>query len=386
MLNASLLRDRIGKATERWNNARAVDPEIKKAKVGTMKAVLENQTAKMPELADRKRKEEMTIAWVEANDNTAKNEANVTTRGFPCEFTGWTPNTKSQKVTIKRRFSETFLIPSENDLIDNLFTTQDLFNAGYAQAIQNISLKINEYFISKIIEFAGDNKFHEGFGQSALTGPTAWHKTKFPKKNMYDKEFPNVLNQYLSMAQKMNKLKNPYVIEGGLLQLTDNMRIDGSTDKYNYAGRTVYSDMENMISWGENESLFNDMFLIAQGALAFFSVYNNPTTPLEEGGSNFHHTRMARPLLGFNDSNNNPIMVDIKHERIKAELIPEKYPDLDVDNRCEIYDVYSLEVHGELFLNPKLINDTVTGIQHIVADPALDYFKTMNSVYYTETL
>jgi hypothetical protein len=312
-------------------------------------------------------------------------EEGVITRGMPCEFTGWTPNTNKQEIVIARRFREAFFVPAEEDYIDNLFSREDSFNMGYNQCQKNLAELLNKYFISKTMEFSGENKFHKGFGLPALTGPTAWEKTKFPYKNTLDQNFPAVFNSYLSMSQRFNKLNNPFLIEGGFMQLTQGQRVDGSLERYNYAGRNVYSDMNNMIDFN-GTSLFNDAFLIARGAMAFFSVYNNPSAAVVESGSNFEVIKMSRPLLGFQDANGQPIMVDIYHERKRTEILQAEFPNKNIDNRCKIYDVYYMEIHGELFLNPLACGDNTTGIIHLTADETLPYFKTQNALSYVEQL
>lgn len=356
-LDPTLLPEILVDIEQRWTDARAAQDFQYVPNANTFVAIINNTTARFPELEQRFRTPELTLTWMEACTGEANLKTGVWMKGVPCDFSGWIVGTNKQKVKVETMVDTAFAVPLE--VYDNMYTPAQAFALAMMRAEKIILEKWNQHAIAKLLSYAGYNKYHMGLGADGSPGPTSWKITDVPYKNLNAQTF----NSYVRMLGRMNKFVNPDLITGGALEVSE--YVPGSLERFQFGNLNVYSDVETFPELG----LELDMFLLARGAVAFVNIFNHPingASAAPMGPDQEIYFSMALPSAY--QVNGQPIMLDVTRKRIKKAIAQERFPDYITDNRCEWYEEYNIELKGEIMLNPLSCSDTGTGVLRLHAD------------------
>lgn len=372
VLEPSRLADLLLDAENVWSSARAVQKTNLVAVAPTFKGICDISDVVVPDFfrGNDKRKPLLKLAWIEACTSNPQYFTDMWVRGIPCDFSGWTVGTVNQTILITSYVEDTFHIPFK--IYDNLFTTDQLFINAYNRCIKGIIEKVNGICTAKLVSYAGVNKYQEAkqMGRNGGgAGATAWKITDLPTLNLTEKG----LASYVGLAKRKNRMVNPSLFVGGALEVNEN--VNGSLEKFNYAGLNVYSDFEHFPENG----LTNDMLLVSNGAVAFLNTWNYETTPSQPMGPEME-VYFSKSLPGEYNANGFPVMVDIVRKFWKREIAENKYGALGVDNQCEWVESYNVRLTFEVPLNPLACAEGQTGVIRLRANDALPVFLSPSQV------
>ena len=378
VLDPSRLPIVLQKIEEAWADARANQDTNLVAVAPTLKGLCDNSNVRTPNLILNKgdRKPEMEIAWKDACTNSPEILTDRWVRDIPCDFQGWTIGTNKQKVAITTIVRDAFAIPYM--VYDNLYTTEELFQDSFMLCIKGILEKANQLGVAKLVSYAGVNKYTKGMGTDGGSGANSWKLTKVPRKNMY----PQSLNAYTAMIQRMNKMVSPKMFVGGALE--DIETVQGNLEQFKFGNAVVYSDFENFPSQG----LEDDLFVVARGAVGVLNTYNFPLTseikwdavkPIGADQEMYY----AEALPAEYSPNGRPLVVDITKKFVKREIAQNQYGSLNIDNRCEWAEVYNVELKLEFTLNPLACQDKSTGVVRLRSDETLPMYVSPTQLVQT---
>lgn len=371
-LDPSRLPELLVNINQAWEDARANMDFLYLPYANTFAAILDATTARLPTLQQRDRSPEVKMAWMEACEGTANYSTGQWLKGIPCDFSGWAVGTNNQTVRVTSSVSTSFAVPLR--IFDNLFTPEQLFETAYMKAQKLLLEKWNEQAIAKLIAYSGYNKYQLGMGVNGGAGPTSWKLTRIPYRNLYPASF----NAYIRMAGRLNKFLDPRLICGGALEVSE--YVEGSLEQFQFGNQRVYSDLETFPSL----DIENDMFLMARGAVAFVNIneysFDGATRPPMGAEEEIY---FAVTMPNRYSVNGQPLVADVTRKRIKREIAQERFSTYVVDNRCEWYDEYHIELKGEIMLNPLACSDTTTGVLRFRADDTLPVYLSPTQLMQT---
>ena len=304
------------------------DPQTNVDNVGDVesaKAVLENQQVKMTEITGKK-KRIMSVEWLSKCDVT------TTDCTDDCTITGDDADPMCQEYEIECLQETSFKMP-KRAYRERTIEFQEAYMFNMLQHKKALDEWLAQYILTGLVANAGVNAY-AGIGTVAGTVTTL-------NPNFWD----DTIWGYFNLVNRMNKIKDPYMITGtNLFQYIFNRMHESMTDAGKAAMskvgtiKKIYQDPENVETIAPASS-----FLIHKTAAAFINKAWNPLGPV-----NAQSEAGVYALWSEQSSN-----------------IPGVYYDIITKETCESNEFYlasKIQLHGVFAVNPAPCDEDNTGI------------------------
>lgn len=306
------------KAEAMWKDSR-LEAEFKPYS-DTAKAVLENQTARFPELANRDKDRTAVVTFINACGIEAKDcEPN-------CDLGGDELESGSKEFEIDLCKMTEFSIDAEKSRT-NEYEVQEIAARGLAMATKALDEWWSRQTILKLKSFAGVN-----VAPAPFTYDPVDKSTDVPAENFNLGIVANLIQQAY-----LNKMGNPYFINNGSLWLEwFNKQLDAADTKANAARLALlrmYFDQMNFAQAGVAE----DLFMVSPGAIAMMTKNRNPDVPNVVGGK-IQQTRYTIPSISL------PGVKYDAYYSLECKVIGGKSHD---------FHSWRFETNGGIWLNPE---------------------------------
>ena len=304
------------------------DPQTNVDNVGDVesaKAVLENQQVKMTEITGKK-KRIMSVEWLSKCDVT------TTDCTDDCTITGDDADPMCQEYEIECLQETSFKMP-KRAYRERTIEFQEAYMFNMLQHKKALDEWLAQYILTGLVANAGVNAY-AGIGTVAGTVTTL-------NPNFWD----DTIWGYFNLVNRMNKIKDPYMITGtNLFQYIFNRMHESMTDAGKAAMskvgtiKKIYQDPENVETIAPAST-----FLIHKTAAAFINKAWNPLGPV-----NAQSEAGVYALWSEQSSN-----------------IPGVYYDIITKETCESNEFYlasKIQLHGVFAVNPAPCDEDNTGI------------------------
>ena len=304
------------------------DPQTNVDNVGDVesaKAVLENQQVKMTEITGKK-KRIMSVEWL------AKCDVTTTDCSDDCTITGDDADPMCQEYEIECLQETSFKMP-KRAYRERTIEFQEAYMFNMLQHKKALDEWLAQYILTGLVANAGVNAY-AGIGTVAGTVTTL-------NPNFWD----DTIWGYFNLVNRMNKIKDPYMITGtNLFQYIFNRMHESMTDAGKAAMskvgtiKKIYQDPENVETIAPAST-----FLIHKTAAAFINKAWNPLGPV-----NAQSEAGVYALWSEQSSN-----------------IPGVYYDIITKETCESNEFYlasKIQLHGVFAVNPAPCDEDNTGI------------------------
>ena len=262
---ATELFDIIVREDELWDDPRS--RRLYEPKIETLRAVLENQTARVERLANTM-DQDVKITYIDATSiGTQAISASCTPAGAQLETKGVLIQlTDSREAT-------PFKVPIYSSLRNNRETTQRLMATGMLMQRKQLDEYLDQGVAAKLLANAGQNKDTTGeFNADVTTDST------YIPANQWDED----IIPYFAMTADLNRFASPYFVHGANLYMLakvaapkDSLNDDERDFLAKYQMYAHYWDTHNFAALNEN----NLTLMIDAGAVAFASVNYHTDTP-----------------------------------------------------------------------------------------------------------
>jgi hypothetical protein len=304
------------------------DPQTNVDNVGDVesaKAVLENQQVKMTEITGKK-KRIMSVEWLSKCDVT------TTDCTDDCTITGDDADPMCQEYEIECLQETSFKMP-KRAYRERTIEFQEAYMFNMLQHKKALDEWLAQYILTGLAANAGVNAY-PGIGTVAGTVTTL-------NPNFWD----DTIWGYFNLVNRMNKIKDPYMITGtNLFQYIFNRMHESMTDAGKAAMskvgtiKKIYQDPENVETIAPAST-----FLIHKTAAAFINKAWNPLGPVNA------QSEAGIYALWSEQSSN----------------IPGVYYDIITKETCESNEFYlasKIQLHGVFAVNPAPCDEDNTGI------------------------
>jgi hypothetical protein len=304
------------------------DPQTNVDNVGDVesaKAVLENQQVRMTEITGKK-KRIMSVEWL------AKCDVTTTDCSDDCTITGDDADPMCQEYEIECLQETSFKMP-KRAYRERTIEFQEAYMFNMLQHKKALDEWLAQYILTGLVANAGVNAY-------AGIGTVAGTITTIPP-NFWD----DSIWGYFNLVNRMNKIKDPYMITGtNLFQYIFNRMHESMTDAGKAAMskvgtiKKIYQDPENVETIAPAST-----FLIHKTAAAFINKAWNPLGPV-----NAQSEAGVYALWSEQSSN-----------------IPGVYYDIITKETCESNEFYlasKIQLHGVFAVNPAPCDEDNTGI------------------------
>ena len=304
------------------------DPRTNVDNVGDVesaKAVLENQQVRMTEITGKK-KRIMSVEWL------AKCDVTTTDCSDDCTITGDDADPMCQEYEIECLQETSFKMP-KRAYRERTIEFQEAYMFNMLQHKKALDEWLAQYILTGLVANAGVNAY-AGIGTVAGTVTTL-------NPNFWD----DTIWGYFNLVNRMNKIKDPYMITGtNLFQYIFNRMHESMTDAGKAAMskvgtiKKIYQDPENVETIAPAST-----FLIHKTAAAFINKAWNPLGPV-----NAQSEAGVYALWSEQSSN-----------------IPGVYYDIITKETCESNEFYlasKIQLHGVFAVNPAPCDEDNTGI------------------------
>jgi hypothetical protein len=264
------------------------ESEHYKTEVDALKAILENQTAKIVPLNGYQEKDNTVgINWVDATgvvgaadatDNCTLTEAQLETKAIPVSLT----------LSRKSGFSV-----DEGDLRNSIFSREEVVAKGLLAAMK----QLDEYLAGQALVFLATKK------STPVTGSYAAYTFDAPSKTIQipAADWTAALYPQLAKTAIMNKQRDSYVLEGGDLYIPYQNALmnagngEGKGDAARIKLLPTYSDLFNFAASGVTPE---DAYLVQKNAVAFAHKVRYSATPVEWPNSQKRYSIASKNLPG----------------------------------------------------------------------------------------
>lgn len=298
-------------------------------------AVLANQQVKIKYLTDTDKDRQVKISWLKSCDLPVEDcTANCTIGGTEIESAA-----KDVAITICKHVDFTI---NASKLRDNEYNFEEVAAEGMNTAKKMLDEYIAQQTLVKLHGFEGGNAYAAPWTYAAgvTTIPAADYNL-------------NALLRIQYQAQ-MNNLANPYFINGGdngelwlayQQALLNSKNLDGAGDAARTQLLKMYFDQFNFVKSGTTENIFG----VAQNAVAIVSKAYNPDTVTLVAGSNIYQQRWTTPSL---------TLPGIKYDVFYSLECDDTSP---VFAKGDLVHKWRFEVNFDVLLNPEGCPVTVGG-------------------------
>lgn len=285
-------------------------------------AVLQNQTASFPELANKDKDRTAVVTFINSCGVVV---ADCTSN---CDLTEAELESGSKEYAIDLCKKTGFSIDAEKSRT-NEYEVQEIAARGTASAIKALDEWWAQQAIIKMKAFAGVN-----VAPAPFTYDNVDKSTDVPAASYNVKLIANLLQQAM-----LNKMGNPYFVDNGSLYLEwlnsqlDGGNLDGRGDLNRIAQLKMYFDQFNFPATGVAE----DTFMISPGAIAMMAKTRNPDSPEVIGGQ-VQQTRYTVPSIALPG-----VKYDVYYT-LKCTT---------VSGKAHIFHSWRFETNGGIWLNPE---------------------------------
>lgn len=327
------------KAEQMWADSKAV---LQPTHIDSVKAIMDNQTARFQELTDSPKQNKVVVTWLE--------DCNISTTDISddCKLDGveLASNSKEYEVNLGQQTSYKVDVRNERT---NTYTTDEVVARGLMNRLNALDQYWAKLVLAQLKAASGTNKAPSPFTFNA-TDKT----TYIPDAQYNQKVIANLIQQGI-----LNDLNNPYFISDGeffvdfLNANFDAANADGRGDYNRVQALNLYFDQVNFAKAGIDENLF----MIDQSSVGLYTKAWYNSTP-EFYGGDVQKTMYSVPSLN----------------------LPGVRYDVEYTMTCEkkagvphYYHVFSIVTRGLFAVNPVACNDTNTGVLSYKkgVDPAL---------------
>jgi hypothetical protein len=302
------------KAEQMWSDGQ--QNAAKKAEVEGLKAIINNQTARIAPLEDSSKDNSVTINWIDTSAIVAEVAEDN------CTIDGAALDAKPKTYALDIKYKSDFKV-NEDALRSTIYSKEEVAAAGIADALRVLDEKMATVALAKADAFAGTNVY-PGIGTYA-TGTTTIPAASYNQ----------TLFAYLAQVSVMNRMRSSYLIDSGTLyQQYLNAQFnagngEGKGTNAMFNSMPIYFDLFNMAAAG----IANETLMINRGALAFASKVRYGSAPTEYGG-NVNQTRYSVA---------SPTLPGVRYEAFYT---------LDCTGN-QISHIWRFESNAGLFLNPE---------------------------------
>lgn len=283
-------------------------------------AILQNQTARFPELANRNKDNTAVVTFINACGIEAQDCAPN------CDLGGEELESGAKEYEIDLCKMTQFGVDAEKSRT-NEYEVEEIAARGTAMAIKALDEWWSRQVILKLKSFAGVN-----------VAPQPW--TYDPTDKSTDVPAADFnLGMVANLIQQayLNKMGNPYFLNNGSLWLEwFNRQLDAADTKANAARLALlrmYFDQMNFAQSG----VLEDLFMVSPGAVAMMTKNRNPDAPDEVGGK-IQQTRYTIPSIS---------LPGVKYDA---------YYSLEcrtIGNKSHDFHSWRFETNGGIWLNPE---------------------------------
>jgi hypothetical protein len=299
----------------------------------------------------------VNINWMEFNPTATMDTSFTNHQVVPCAIDGPLAESKSQTYKIEKRAKSGFSVPETQ--CQNLFGYAEKYAYQMLQVDRALIKTITAHALNRLHGFSGGNVVP--VAEKNNIGTYASGVTKVAPENMKWQDF----YPYLQMVKDYNRMENPFLLDGTVFMhqrflaavqagtLSDN-GASAAFDLENY-----YSDPRSFTDAGISQKIY----YISQGAIAMATAARNPVQAQTYQTQSGPAIRYQEPISGLTTPTGQPIMKDVFIQQLAVPT--------GNGTDCELVRKVSVEVPFELFLNPKLSTDTVTGVMEFAIDDTL---------------
>lgn len=263
----SQLNDILLKAEVMWTDG--AQANVYKSHADSAKAVLENQTARFQELADKDKDNKVRVNWI--NPCAMVDEACESN----CTITAAELETGVKEYEFDMCRKVDFSINREK-LRTSIYDRDELAAIGMAKAIKTLDEWWNTQMLLKLKSFSGVN-----VAPSPWTFSDADMTTQVPSA-----QYNLAMVAILKKQAMLNQMNSPFYIEKGDLYVPVlNAEINGgNAEGKGDAARAKYLDLYFDLFGFEKAGITEDLFAIDRSAVAMRTYNRYPDTPTEMGG------------------------------------------------------------------------------------------------------
>jgi hypothetical protein len=361
-VTATKILDAKVAAEQAWADSQAIKSRRYMPPMKTVGTILSQQTARLDALKDRRNCGTMKVGWKALCQGTPSITTGITKiNTFLCNITGTGSNTAVATYTMDTEITSSgFTI--EDDDCENMYTTEQLLTDGLLLQHKEIVEKLNDFVMSKLVTFAGDN-LYLGNGLVTDAGGDLF------KVSAYDANAATLV-PYLSRAADINKMSDPFLFTGDALynnKYIDQHQAGTPADKGYWKMWGEVATVEDFLTFN-NLNMPNDFFYVDAGSVAIVTKYTGTLVPQEK---DYGFWVSTQPLLGgiLRDNAGEPIYVDVYHKR--GKVVKET---VNGQDRCVMADTFKLALKVNVFLNPLACNNDYTGVIHFQKDATIPPF------------
>lgn len=317
-----------------------------------LRLIKEQETATYESVRPNDRKcEEFQVTWMEESDNEATLTTGAESIHRPkCTISG--EELQSQKQTYKVDTVISHAVKIKDEDCGNMFDANSKVSFALLQGQKKLIEKLAKTLPAWINAYAGDNladgiAFDGNIGVQDAVDPIT-------EIQAADITADKVIT-YLGIASQFNKLQEPFLLDGGLFYksyLDASMRQGtpaGDSGSANYWAQFPYAnDTINMFGAG----LINAAFLIERGVLALPIVSFFPRLGDDNHitGDKYHY---SIPMTGIT-LGGKPVFIDLVYNKVEEQI--------GATDRCQVVHTFDMELKTKLWLSPRYVSDTGTGI------------------------
>lgn len=352
-----ILKQTVSEAWERSraNNARALfDPSTV-----LLQAIMENDVT-----ADFKQYVELKdnclgveIDWLEFNQTATIDTAFTNHQVVPCAITGGQGESKSQTYKLEKRVSTSFSIPEAQ--CKNLFTYADKYAYYMLQSYRAMIKAMSAHVLNRLHGFSGENKVPAGdpnnIGTQKVNDTTV---TRINPVNMKWQDF----YPYLQLVKEFNRFQSPFLLDGTtfmhqrFLAAVQAGTLADNGGNAAFSLERYYSDPRTFSDAGVS----GKVYYIEQGAIAMATAPRNPVDAETYQSQSGPAIRYQEAIQGITTPGGAPINMDVFAQQLSVPT--------GNGRDCVLVRNFTLELPFELFLNPKMTTDTVTGVMEFAVD------------------
>jgi hypothetical protein len=296
------------------------------------------------------------VDWLEFNPTATLDSAFTDHQVVPCDITGDKAESKAQTYKMQRQTQTSFSI--DETQCQNLFSFADKYAYQSLQADRALVRSLTSNLLNRLHGYAGRNVMPTTDPNNIGTITTGQETlTKINSANMKWQDY----YPYLGMVKAFNRLQNPFLLDGTVFMrqrylagMQKGTLSDTGGDAAFKAER-YYSDPISFQEAGISQRLF----YISQGAIAFATGARNPMQANTYQTNTGPVIRYQEPVHGLVWPNGQSVMKDVFAKQSTVTVS---------GNKCKLVRAFQFELIYDMFLNPKLTTDNVTGVLEFAID------------------
>lgn len=297
------------------------------------------------------------IDWLEFNQTATIDTAFTNHQVVPCAITGPQGESKAQTYRLEKRVSTSFSIPEAQ--CQNLFSYADKYAFYMLQSYRAMIIAMSSHVLNRVHGFAGENKVPTTDPNNIGTiDPANKTVTKINPANMKWQDF----YPYLQLVKEFNRFQNPFLLDGTTFMHQRFLAAVQAGTLADNGGNTAF-DLERYYSDPRtfaDAGVSGKVHYIEQGALALAFMARNPVDAQPYQSQSGTALRYQEAIQGITTPGGAPIMMDVFAQQLSVPT--------GNGRDCVLVRNFTLELPFELFLNPKMTTDKVTGVMEFAVD------------------